>query len=172
VHPWPASRQSPSPASPGRRYRPLRGPARLPALHRGVLPYGGGPRFRGRFGTFVSGLRSAFRARHVSQTAVAEQPPSASSWQGTVVSPGGAPPPPGCRGDEPRPAGAAPARGPELPGAGCRIERRISGAASGPLHQSASPVDAPRRARRMHYPPGFRGGDNLCDHECVKIVLG
>ena len=45
--------------------------------------------------------------------------PSASSWQGAVVPPGGAPTPPGCRlraGS----AGAAPVRGPELPGAGCR----------------------------------------------------
>ena len=42
--------------------------------------------------------------------------PSASSWQGAVVPPGGAPAPPECRGlREPRPAGAAPAEARDFP---------------------------------------------------------
>ena len=81
-------------------HRPMtRAGAPLGALRR-RSPYGGGPRFRRR-------RACAHRS-------------SASSWQEAIVPPGGAPPPPGCRlraGS----AGAAPARGPELPGAGCRI---------------------------------------------------
>jgi hypothetical protein len=60
-------------------------------------PYGVGPRFP-----------AASRRR------------SASSWQGIVVSPGGAPTLPECALCVSAPAGAAPVRGPELPGAGCR----------------------------------------------------
>ena len=64
----------------------MTGPARLPALHRGV---------------FTGGLRP---------------PPSASSWQGTVVSPGGAPTQPECAAAN-RARGRRTGEGPELPGA-------------------------------------------------------
>src|SRR3954469_20255417 len=67
------------------------GPARLPALHRGVFLAAPGR----AFGSALEAL------------------PSASSWRGTVVSPGGAPTQPGGAACEAAPAGAAPVRGPE-----------------------------------------------------------
>ena len=91
-------------------------------------PYGIGPRFQ---------------RRHA--------PPSASSWQGIVVPPGGAPTPPGCRlraGS----AGAAPARGPELPGAGCRILGPV-------LRSRLRPAPPPRRL--MMAPLGEQGARRI-----------
>ena len=58
---------------------------------------------------FPYGIGPRFQRRHA--------PPSASSWQGIIVSPGGAPTPPGCVLSVSTPAGAAPVEGPELPGA-------------------------------------------------------
>src|SRR4051812_45037047 len=80
------------------------------------FPYGVGPRFQRRSFT----------------------PPSASSWREAVVPPSGAPTPPEYEG-----ASLVRRRrtnqGPELPGAGCRIEDLFSGPASGLLHaQDAS----------------------------------
>jgi len=70
-------------------------------------------------------VSAPFQGR-ASATAKDRALPSASSWQEAVVPPGGTPTPPECRlraGS----AGAAPARGPELPGAGCRSEDLFSG---------------------------------------------
>ncbi|MEA2872163.1 MAG: hypothetical protein QOH67_2139, partial [Hyphomicrobiales bacterium] len=98
------------------------------------------------------------------------RPPSASSWQRTVVSPGGAPKPPGCRGDEPQRAGAAQAeRGFPLSTPG-RLGL-ISGHPPARSIIRTSPVDAPRRARRGQDKGGFRGGDKFCDHKIVKAIL-
>ena len=58
--------------------------------------------------------------RRAALSAALFAPPSASSWQEAIVPPGGAPTPPECVLCVSTPAGAAPARGPELPGAGCR----------------------------------------------------
>src|SRR6185437_17172940 len=66
------------------------------------LPYSAGPRFRCRileprsFGFSSDGPRREATPQSLLDRAT--RPPSASSWQGTVVSPGGAPAPPGCGG--------------------------------------------------------------------------
>ena len=94
---WPVSRSSPSPRS-LRDHRPVtQAGAPLGALLR-RSPSGAGPRFQQR----------------------AYALPSASSWQGIVVSPGGAPTPPGCVLCVSTPAGAAPtkARNCRAPAAG------------------------------------------------------
>jgi len=89
-------------------------PLRLSALRCGVFLTASGR-------AFVDGAKRAHRS-------------SAGSRQEAVVPPGGAPTPPECRlraGS----AGAAPARGPELPGAGCRVRLACSPAAlPGLLH--------------------------------------
>jgi|SRR5665811_657074 len=57
----------------------------------------------------VLGMRRAAPCAQVARSAVAQQTSTASSWQGLLVVPGGAPPPPECPGSRmPRPAGAAP----------------------------------------------------------------
>src|SRR6185437_16931845 len=65
------------------------------------LPYSAGPRFRCRileprsFGFSSDGPRREATPQSLLDRAT--RPPSASSWQGTLVTPGGAPAPPGCR---------------------------------------------------------------------------
>jgi len=87
---WPASRSSRSPENSAGDHRPIRGPARLPALHRGVFTAAPGRAFEQR----------RKRARRS----------SASSWQEAVVPPGGAPTQPECVLCVSTPAGAAPAK--------------------------------------------------------------
>jgi hypothetical protein len=132
---WSVSRADPSPRT-LRDDRPMtRAGAPFGALLR-RSPYGVGPRF----------LR-----RHA--------PPSAGSRQGIVVPPGGAPTPPGCVLCVSTPAGAAPARGPELPGAGCRI--------LGPVLRSR--LRPAPRSRRLMSAPLWRAG---CARYDISPILG
>ena len=74
--------------------------ARLSALHRGVLTAAPGRAFGVRFVLPCgSKLAAPFGSTaHTEPRASLNGPPSASSWQGSLVTPGGAPAPPGCRG--------------------------------------------------------------------------
>ena len=76
------------------------GCGRLSALHRGVFTPAPGRAFGVRFVLPCgSKLPAPFGSTaHTKSRASLNGPPSASSWQGTVVSPGGAPAPPGCGG--------------------------------------------------------------------------
>ena len=71
-------------------------PLGAPSRH---LPYSAGPRFRGPF-RLASGSKLAApfgSTARLKPRASLHGPPSASSWQGSLVTPGGAPAPPGCR---------------------------------------------------------------------------
>src|SRR6185369_10633253 len=66
---------------------------------------------------------------------------------GVIVPPGRVPEPPECPADEARRAGTAQANVGSTPSSAPGPPWLISACASRPLHQAASPVDAPRRER-------------------------
>jgi hypothetical protein len=113
--------------------------------------YGVGPRFRDRLGTFVIRPRFCLSGE--------TPPPNPQLPSGLrqpapgrgISPPGGAPTPPVCwlRASHP---GAAPARGPDFPGAGCRIE--------GPVLRSRFRPAPPSR-RLMRAPLGEQGDRNI-----------
>ena len=85
------------------------------------------------------------------------------------MSPGGAPTPPGHRLTRPlrRRRASVEALPPSAPGPLGASPPALPACSIKP----ASPVDAPRRARRAKDKAGFRGGDKFCDHECVIAIL-
>jgi len=149
-HPWRASR---SRLSPDRRRRPAHDArrARLSALCCGVLLTASGRAFVAGSVTVGFGVRSAFRARTSSKPGVPNGLRQPAPGGGSL-----------CPRTEPRrrpsvslrgsPAGAAPVRGPEFPGAGCRIEGPV-------LRPRLRP--APRSRRLMSAPSSEQGVDYI-----------
>src|SRR5947209_19023560 len=104
-------------------------------------------------------VSAPFQGR-ASATAKDRTSTSASSWRGIIVSPGGAPTPPGRRLTRPtrrRRAGVE-ASPPSAPGP---LGPHLRPAHPACSINTASPVDAPRRARRVKDKRGFGGGDKL-----------